>query len=309
MQQKFTNGAFILNRAILDEPVFSNPNLLKTWIYCIARANFKDNWISLKIGKGYTEVLIKRSQFLYGRNKVAKKLNFTPSQTDTLFKKLVKFKYISIESSNQYSIITLLNYNELQNFDNYKIATNSNQSATNHQPIAHITNEINVENDSKNKKGNKEDIIFSSDDISDIILSKEPELSPDLKQTYEILINMFNWKPQRYLSNKSKLLKFLENMIKEKFFTETDLLQQIKSFEIIYKNTEPKYRQSPLNFIDKEKTGLLKYDYIKKLKDIKKSNPAPNQIKRTKIVNNFPPRDSCVDPNSPEAQKFFNKNK
>jgi hypothetical protein len=184
----FSKGAFIVNRTILDEPTFSNPKLLKAWIYCLARANFKDKWINFKIGKGETEILVKRGQFVYGRNKVAEALNFTPSQTDTLFKKLSKFEYIAIESSNQYSVVTILNYNEIQKLTNYEIATKqqpidnqsqpSNNQSTTNNTNKNDKNEINFNNDIK-----EEETIILSDEKkkikdSDIVNFIKDDLKP-----------------------------------------------------------------------------------------------------------------------------------
>jgi len=159
--EKFNKGAIVVSRDLINEPVFANPNLLKAWIYCLMKANFKQKWVSLRVGKGFTEVEVQRGTFIYGRNKTAENLQLTASQTQTLFDKLAKFKYISIESSNQYSIVTILDYNELQSLNNYKTATNlqptCNQSATNRQPIDNQPATNNTTNNDNNDNNEKND--------------------------------------------------------------------------------------------------------------------------------------------------------
>ena len=120
----FDEGAVVNSRRVLYESIFANPFLFKMWFYFICKANFKDKWVSLKIGKGYTEVLVKRGQFIFGRNKDSEFLGFKPSQTYTMLGKLTKLGYISVESNNQYSVVTILNYNEMQELNNYKPTTN-----------------------------------------------------------------------------------------------------------------------------------------------------------------------------------------
>jgi len=202
----FSKGAFIVNRTILDEPTFSNPKLLKTWIYCLARANFKDKWIDFKIGKGNTEILVKRGQFVYGRNKVAEALNFTPSQTDTLFKKLVKYEYIKIESSNQYSMITILNYSKIQSLSNYEIATKQQPSNNQQQPS---NNQSATNNTNKNDNN---DINYNNDikEEETIILQGDEEKSEHNLNVVDLIQNTI--KPFFNLNNTSDAFRFLQNL-------------------------------------------------------------------------------------------------
>jgi hypothetical protein len=197
MNESFTSGAFILNRTIFEEPVFSNPNLLKAWIYCLGKANFKDKWVSFKIGKGLTEIHVKRGQFIYGRNKVAEALNIKPTLTRTLFEKLVKFEYIKIEATNQYSIVTILKYNELQDLSMYKMTTNNqpkaNQRTTKEQPITNqkptkdtTNNVINNKNDKNEKDNEKKENDLSLSDLQKHI-EKPTELKPVIKKIEAML--------------------------------------------------------------------------------------------------------------------------
>ena len=248
----FSKGAFIVNRTILDEPTFSNPKLLKTWIYCLARANFKDKWIDFKIGKGNTEILVKRGQFVYGRNKVAEALNFTPSQTDTLFKKLVKYEYIKIESSNQYSMITILNYSKIQSLSNYEIATkqqpsNNQQQPSNNQSATNNTNkndnnDINYNNDikeeetivlSENRIKRDNDIVSLITEIMDFFPLKE-------KSTAFQFLNGLNGQFDSFKEQFYDYRKFQQetNQYKKAFsnfknnWNETDFKKQLNDYNI-----------------------------------------------------------------------------
>ncbi len=63
------NTFILLSRSIIDSEVFASQKLLKIWLWCLCKANFKDRYVPIKIGKGENTILIKRGQFLFGRFK------------------------------------------------------------------------------------------------------------------------------------------------------------------------------------------------------------------------------------------------
>lgn len=81
-----------VHRRLLDSNVFANPDTLKVWIWLLLRANYKDRIISLKTGKGYEDVLVKRGKVLFGRNKASEKLDMSPSKVIRHLKKMEDLK-------------------------------------------------------------------------------------------------------------------------------------------------------------------------------------------------------------------------
>lgn len=119
-------GYFKIHRKILDSQVFSHQTALKIWIWCLAKVTFKDRFVSLKIGKGETTVKLSPGQFLFGRFKAEEELGIDGS---TIYKWIQKFasdqfeNMISIESNNQYSIITISNWEQYQNGEDEEVTT------------------------------------------------------------------------------------------------------------------------------------------------------------------------------------------
>ena len=78
------------------------------------KANHKDKWVSIKIGRGTTEVFVKRGQFIFGRKTAAKALKM-PERT--VHKRMLKLKTMGncdIQSDTHYSIVTINNYDIYQ---------------------------------------------------------------------------------------------------------------------------------------------------------------------------------------------------
>ena len=149
-------GYINLHRALLDSKVFANETALKIWIWCLLKANFKKKHLSLKIGKGEIVITVERGQFIFGRFKAESELNIVGS---TVYKWMKKFEddgMILIKSNNQYSVITICNYETYQYSEISGVTTKEqpkhNLSTTKAQP-KHTTNK-----DNKDNKDNKNNI-------------------------------------------------------------------------------------------------------------------------------------------------------
>ena len=149
-------GYFKVHRKILDSQVFAHQTALKVWIWCLAKVTFKDRFVSLKIGKGETTVKLQPGQFIFGRFKAEEELNIDGS---TIYKWIQKFassdfEMITIQSNNQYSIITICNWEQYQNGDETEVTTieqlSSNQVTAEEQPC----NTNNKDNKDKKEKIN-----------------------------------------------------------------------------------------------------------------------------------------------------------
>jgi hypothetical protein len=145
------NGFILLSRDLLESDVFASQKLLKIWIWCLLKANYKDRTIPLKIGKGERLVKVKRGSFLFGRMKAEDELFIDGSTIYKLMKKLSDLDMISIKSNNQYSIITVCKYNTYQNVNNYQVTTKEQQSSN------QVTSEAQQSNTTKNVNNDKKD--------------------------------------------------------------------------------------------------------------------------------------------------------
>jgi DNA-binding Lrp family transcriptional regulator len=103
-------GYVKLYHKLLDSRVFQNEGLLKVWIWCLLRASYKERWVSLKVGKGQTEIHLLPGQFIFGRKTAAKDLKMNPSTVWKRIKKLENMQNCDIQSNNQYSVVTIVNW-------------------------------------------------------------------------------------------------------------------------------------------------------------------------------------------------------
>lgn len=99
-----------LYRKSIDSQVFQNDGLWKVWTWCLLKANHEDKWVSIKTGKGTSEVFIKRGQFIFGRKTAAKELKMVERTVHKRMLKLETMRNCDIQSDTHYSIVTILNY-------------------------------------------------------------------------------------------------------------------------------------------------------------------------------------------------------
>ena len=126
-------GYINLHRTLIDSMIFSSQTGLKIWIWLLLKASFKKRYVSLKIGKGETIVTIERGQLLFGRYKAEEELCIDGSTVYKWIKKLEENDMISIKSNNQYSIITICNYDAYQGENTNEEQPSNNQVTTKEQ--------------------------------------------------------------------------------------------------------------------------------------------------------------------------------
>ncbi len=103
-------GYFKMWRKIVESAVFQNEGLLKTFIWCLAKAAYKETFVTIRTGRGVSEVRITPGSFIFGRHSAAKELHMSPSTVWKRILKLKKLEILNIESNSHYSIITIINW-------------------------------------------------------------------------------------------------------------------------------------------------------------------------------------------------------
>ena len=98
---------------IVDWEWFTDGNMLKVWLYLLVKAQYAD-------GK-YRGVEVKRGQLLTGRKLIANETRLSEQQVRTCINRLKSSGQITIESTNQYSLITIVKYDDYQGSDSYNI--------------------------------------------------------------------------------------------------------------------------------------------------------------------------------------------
>ena len=145
-----------LHREVLDSQVFAHPITFKLWCWLLIKANHNNRTIPLKVGIGFTEVDLKRGQFIFGRHKAEDALGIDGSTIYKHLQKLQEWGNIIIESNNQFSIVTICKYDEYQTIygeeeqpSNSRVTTEEQQSNSRVTQTRTLKNDKNVKNDKK----------------------------------------------------------------------------------------------------------------------------------------------------------------
>jgi len=155
------NGWVRLYRKLIESAVWQDDGLLKLWVYCLLAANHEPGWVP---GRGRTPVRIERGQFMTGRFALhgamyPKKTKHIPNPRTVWrwLKILENMENLSTRMSNQFTIVTVLNYDTYQQRDFQNVPQNvprvSNGCPTGVQRVS--TNK-------KNKKKEEEEEEFSA---------------------------------------------------------------------------------------------------------------------------------------------------
>ena len=125
------NGWFCVHRKIIDHWIFSEADLLKLWVYFLAKANHGDK----KFMFNGSLVSISRGQFVTGRKVLAGAVGVSENKIRRYLNTLEKESMIHQQITNKYSVITVLNY------DQYQAKAPANDSQT--LPLTTTNNNVN----------------------------------------------------------------------------------------------------------------------------------------------------------------------
>jgi len=127
-------GYFKCWRKIINSAVFKNEGLLKVWVWCLAAANHKKKWVSIKVGRSIVEVSVDRGSFIFGRNSAARILDMSPSTVWKRMQKLKNLQKLNIKSDKHYSIISIVNWDIYQSHEKKGDSKGDSQVTAKEQP-------------------------------------------------------------------------------------------------------------------------------------------------------------------------------
>ncbi|OMD66035.1 hypothetical protein BSK62_13285 [Paenibacillus odorifer] len=136
------DGWIKLHRKIIDSAIFSDPDILRLWIYCLAKAAYKETTVMFE----KQEVNLLPGEFITGRfslhseynSGVAPRKKIKDTTLWNWLKKLEKYGNIDIKTTNKYSVVSIVKWSEYQEtltteqqqIDN-RLTTDSQQIDTN----------------------------------------------------------------------------------------------------------------------------------------------------------------------------------
>ena len=116
-------------RKFRDWEWYKKPGMFRLFHHLIYGANHKPGkWQGLEIDRG---------QIVSGRNKLSEETGLSPQQIRTCLSRLQETGELTIKSTNQFSIITICNYDKYQPID-FDINQQVNQRSTSDQPQTRI---------------------------------------------------------------------------------------------------------------------------------------------------------------------------
>lgn len=131
-------GFVLLHRKLLEWEWYDDANTMRLFIHCLLRANHKNNKWQGKI--------IKKGSFVTSYEKLSIETGLSIQQIRTSIEKLKSTGELTYQSTSQYSIITVNNWDKFQqdNKQNNKQITNNQQ--TNNKQITTNNNDNNDNN-------------------------------------------------------------------------------------------------------------------------------------------------------------------
>jgi hypothetical protein len=120
-------GWIKLHRRFLKWEWFEDEKMVKLFIYLLLSVNFED--------KKWRGIDVKRGQMITGRKILSKETGMSEQSIRTCLERLKSTNEITIKATNQYSVLTLTNYESYQEGLS-EVNQQTNQPLTNEQPTS-----------------------------------------------------------------------------------------------------------------------------------------------------------------------------
>lgn len=143
LNKKMDNGFISLHRKIKENPIWQDRDLAFLFIHLLLSANHQRKKI---LRKGQEE-WIERGQLKTGRNLLSLETGIPPGSIWRMIDSLRRLGILSIKSSNKYSIITIIKYNDYQLSVKNMSSKISYKRATGEQQVSTNNNDNNINNE------------------------------------------------------------------------------------------------------------------------------------------------------------------
>lgn len=193
-------GWLKLHRTIMVSSVFSNPKLLKFWIWCLCKASSKPHTERV----GLQEVNLEKGQFVFGRFVAADELQMTNSSVYKYLKILEREQMIVVKSNNKFTLVSIVNWCLFQDKKDKEEQQNDNKGTPKEQQSNTNKNGKNVKNVKKKDIG--EFIPPSLQEIKDYTNERQLVIEPEFFFNYFTDNNWIDSKGNEVKSWRQKML-------------------------------------------------------------------------------------------------------
>lgn len=136
------NGFIKLHRSILEWEWYDDPNTMRVFIHLLLNAQWEDS--------RYHGYEVPKGSLVIGRKKLAEELGITERAVRTALNHLKSTNEVTIKVTNQFSVVTIVNWAKFQGRDDENDQQNdqrSDQRVTNERPTTdHIKEYKNIRN-------------------------------------------------------------------------------------------------------------------------------------------------------------------
>ena len=146
-------GWIKVHRKLLDNPITTkDSDYLAVWIYLLLNATHRE-YDTLFKGKRIT---LQKGQLITGTISIAKKLKINKDKVQRILKSFEIDKQIEQQTSNQNRLVSIVNWNEYQDFDKQNDKQVINECETTDKQVITNNNIKNIKNDKNNIYGQNE---------------------------------------------------------------------------------------------------------------------------------------------------------
>ena len=138
-----SEGWISIHRKILEWEWYSDINVCRVFIHCLIKANHTE--------KKWQGVAIKRGQFITSNSILAHECNLSVKQLRTSLNKLKETGEVASNSTNKYTVISMLNYEKYQDEGKQTGKRRANEGQTKGKRRATTNNDNNDNNEDKER--------------------------------------------------------------------------------------------------------------------------------------------------------------
>lgn len=154
-------GWIKIHRKILDNPIIcKDSDYLSVWIYLLLNATHKEIPALFK-GK---KIMLQKGQLITGRKSISNQLKISESKIYRIINDFKSEQQIEQQTSNQNSLITILNWDKYQQLEQQNEQQMNNERTTDEQRVNtnnNVKNDKNVKNGRNNNKPAEPKIHFA----------------------------------------------------------------------------------------------------------------------------------------------------
>ena len=165
----FMEGWVKIHRKFLNWEWYQNTEMVRIFLHFLLSANHENN--------NWQGIIVKKGQVVIGRKKLSKTLGISQRTIRTCLSRLKTTNEITTETTNKYTIITLINWEKYQHISN-KTTSKTTSKLTNDRPANDQQTTTN-KNDKKDKKdknllsANADEVFSFKDYLNSLLNGKQ----------------------------------------------------------------------------------------------------------------------------------------